>query len=55
VPEQVAEKPAKWSAIISSGSIDSDDFRPASVVADAETVSTSRLFDVEIPGQIFEQ
>ena len=31
------------------------DFRPPSVVADAETVSDSRLIDVEILGHIFEQ
>jgi hypothetical protein len=31
------------------------DFRPASVVAEAETVSNSRLIDVEILGHIFEQ
>ena len=31
------------------------DFRPPSVVADAETVSDTRLIDVEILGHIFEQ
>src|SRR5208337_335080 len=31
------------------------DFRPASEIADVETVSDSRLIDVEILGHIFEQ
>ena len=31
------------------------DFRPPSVVADTETVTNSRLIDVEILGHIFEQ